>query len=266
MRALILSDIHGNLNALEAVLAGAPPHDTVWNLGDLVGYGAQPNEVVTRAQELGTVFVRGNHDRAASGLISPDSFNPIAAQAVRWTERQLTAEHIGWLQSLPRGPVEVAIRPPGQGGQSKGSQAKDRKITCVHGSILDEDEYVLSVDDAVGSLRRSPTRINFFGHTHRQGGFATNDEDWFTLKPVYADEEAAECWELPLRPGVRYLLNPGSVGQPRDGDWRSGFAVCDLEKRVVEFYRVPYDIRAAQARILEAGLPDRLASRLRQGR
>lgn len=261
MRALILSDIHANMDALDAVLAAVPAHDVVWNLGDLVGYGAQPNEVIERSKALGSIFVRGNHDRAVSGLTSLAFFNPIAARAARWTQQMLAPGQIEWLRTLAKGPVKVAIEPT-----SGAEEGEDREVSLVHGSVLDEDEYLLSVDDAVSSLRLAPARITFFGHTHRQGGFATNAEDWFTLRPAYLSADAVEKWDLELKPGARYLINPGSVGQPRDGDWRSAFAVFDSERKLVELHRVPYDVRQAQARILQAGLPDRLASRLRHGR
>lgn len=262
MRALILSDIHGNLDALEAVIAAAPAHDVVWNLGDLVGYGAQPNEVIDRAQALGSMFVRGNHDRAVSGLISLAGFNSVAARSDTWTGEVLTAEHMEWLRSLPKGPVKIPIALP----PAEIRAGAESEVSCVHGSIVDEDEYLLTVDDAVLSLKRASTRLNFFGHTHRQGGFATNGDEWFTLAPLYVSDNGAETWNLVLREGARYLINPGSVGQPRDGDWRSACAVCDFDRQVVEFCRVPYDVRAAQMRIRRAGLPDRLATRLREGR
>jgi diadenosine tetraphosphatase ApaH/serine/threonine PP2A family protein phosphatase len=250
MRALILSDIHANLEALNAVLSSAPSHDVVWNLGDVVGYGANPNEVIDRVRELGTVFVRGNHDRACSGLSGLEDFNPIASRAARWTQCVLTSEHTDWLRNLASGP----IMPDGP------------QVSCVHGSLLDEDQYVLTVRDAWRPLQEAHTRLNFFGHTHVQGGFATNGEEWFRLSPQYGSRDEAEEYELPLRESARYLLNPGSVGQPRDGDWRAAFAVYDDEAKTVIFYRVPYNVREAQSRILRAGLPDRLASRLREGR
>ncbi|MGI8772027.1 MAG: metallophosphoesterase family protein [Acidobacteriaceae bacterium] len=259
MRALVLSDIHANLDALDAVLSAAPPHDTVWNLGDSVGYGAQPNEVIERVRGLGKVFVRGNHDRACCGLTSLESFNAIAARAAEWTRRQLTREHTRWLRVLPQGPV---IATDG--------------VACMHGSAADEDEYLLSIRDAIedvaiAPLHASQTRLNFFGHTHVQGGFAANDEEWFRLTPAFGkfpvgDSHSYEEYELQLRSGARYLLNPGSVGQPRDQDWRAACALYDGGSSTVTFLRVPYDVRAAQARILAAGLPDRLATRLRTGR
>ena len=252
MRALILSDIHGNLQALHAVLELAPAHDAVWNLGDLVGYGANPNEVIERVRSLGSTFVRGNHDRACCGLTSVDGFNPVAARAARWTQCVLSAEHIAWLRHLPQGPVTT--------------DADTGRVRCAHGSLLDEDEYLLSPRDAYHSLRDPGPALNFFGHTHLQGGFATDGEEWYRLTPDYGTRDAPESWELQLSSGARYLLNPGSVGQPRDGNWRASFAVYDTVSRSVLFCRVPYDLRTAQESIVRAGLPDRLASRLRDGR
>jgi diadenosine tetraphosphatase ApaH/serine/threonine PP2A family protein phosphatase len=250
MRALLLSDIHANLEALEAVLAAAPPYDVVWNLGDVVGYGANPNEVIDAARKLGSVFVRGNHDRACCGLGGIEEFNPIAQRAARWTECVLTGEHRDWLRQLAVGPV----MPDGP------------QVSCVHGSPIDEDEYIVTVRDAWPSLHESGTRLTFFGHTHIQGGFATNGDEWFRLVPRYSTNNEAEEFVLPLREGARYLLNPGSVGQPRDGDWRAAYAIYDDAQMMLTWYRVPYDLREAQDRIVQAGLPDRLASRLRDGR
>jgi diadenosine tetraphosphatase ApaH/serine/threonine PP2A family protein phosphatase len=136
----------------------------------------------------------------------------------------------------------------------------------VHGSLLDEDQYVLTVRDAWQPLCQAQTRINFFGHTHVQGGFATNGHEWFRLTPQYHSRDEVESYDLQLRDGARYMLNPGSVGQPRDGDWRAAFALYDDVARMVTFYRVPYDVRLTQMRIIGAGLPDRLATRLREGR
>ncbi|HEX4022186.1 MAG TPA: metallophosphoesterase family protein [Acidobacteriaceae bacterium] len=251
MRVLLLSDIHANIDALEAVLDAAPSYDAVWNLGDVVGYGATPNEVVDRVRGLGKVFVRGNHDRACSGLTNAENFNPVALSAVRWTQRTLTEENTDWLRRIPRGP----IMPDGP------------QVSCVHGSLLDEDQYVLSMHDAWQQLVQPQTRLTFFGHTHVQGGFAANSEgDWFELKPAYSSDDDAEFYELDLRESARYLLNPGSVGQPRDRDWRAAFAIYDDAAQRITFGRVPYQVRVAQIRIQRAGLPEILATRLRSGR
>jgi diadenosine tetraphosphatase ApaH/serine/threonine PP2A family protein phosphatase len=251
MRVLILSDIHSNLEALGSVLAAAPAFDAVWNLGDVVGYGANPNEVIDKARGVGSVFVRGNHDKVCSGGAGLEDFNPIASRAAKWTRGVLTTEHAEWLRGMPAGP----IMPDGP------------QVSCMHGSPLDEDEYVLTLRDALLPLTSVQTRINFFGHTHMQGGFATNGEEWFRITPQYSSRGTDE-FELPLRENARYLINPGSVGQPRDGDWRAAFAMYESENGAqrVMFYRVPYDVKRAQERILAAGLPDRLATRLREGR
>jgi diadenosine tetraphosphatase ApaH/serine/threonine PP2A family protein phosphatase len=254
MRALILSDIHANIDALDAVLQAAPPYDAVWNLGDVVGYNAAPQAVVDRAREIGSsaqIFVRGNHDRACARLTGAEDFNPVAFRAVQWTRNQLDPSSMQWLRALPAGP----ILPEGS------------RVTCVHGSLLDEDEYLLSTRDAQRQLDAAHGPLSFFGHTHVQGGFAANAAgEWFPLKPEYSESDRADSYDLDLRSGATYLINPGAVGQPRDHDWRSAFALYDEPAERVTFFRVPYDMRLAQMRIQRAGLPDMLASRLRVGR
>ena len=250
MRYLLLSDIHANSEALSATMDAAPAHDAVWNLGDLVGYGASPNEVIDTCVALGSVFVRGNHDRVCSGERTAEDFNPVAQQSAKWTFSNLTSDHAGWLRGMAKGPVH----PDGP------------NVACVHGSPLDEDQYISTVKEAWLPLLHAERRIVFFGHTHQQGGFATQGRRWFDLKPHYNGLFGAEQYEIRLDPETRYLINPGSVGQPRDGDWRAAFALYDDEAMTVTFCRVPYDIGAAQKRILDAGLPSRLAQRLAQGR
>jgi diadenosine tetraphosphatase ApaH/serine/threonine PP2A family protein phosphatase len=251
MRVLLLSDIHSNLEALESCLAAAPAHDLVVNLGDIVGYGASPNEVIERSRELGKVFVRGNHDKAVCGLIDLKDFNPVAALASSWTRAQLTTQNLEWLRSLPQGPIQIEELPDAQ---------------FVHGSPVDEDEYVVTVRDAVEPLLMVPTPVTFFGHTHLQGSFVLNDDHVDGFHPAYKTVGKIESSEFPLKNGLRYLVNSGSVGQPRDGDWRAGFAVYDSSARIVTFYRVPYNLKSAQDRILAAELPQRLATRLAAGR
>lgn len=249
MRALILSDIHANMEALDAVLRAAPEYSAVWCLGDIVGYGASPGEVVEKIRGLSASVVRGNHDRAVAGLSRLSEFNGIAAQAVIWTRNQLSKDQLHWLGQLSRGPVAI-----------------EKGIQLVHGSILDEDEYIFHLSEAEPNLVKSRIHLSFFGHTHIQGGFATNGKEWFHLKPAYTERNAQESYALQLRTGARYLINPGSVGQPRDRDWRAAFAVYDSDTSEVIFYRVPYEVGSTQERIMRAGLPDRLALRLRQGR
>ncbi len=249
MRALVISDIHANLEALESVLDAAPAFDVIWNLGDIVGYAASPAEVIERFRSFPGVSVRGNHDRAVSGLTNLDEFNAIAAQAVRWTRSKLSPEQLQWLKSMPKGPVKV-----------------EKGIQLVHGSPLDEDEYVVTLSEAEPVLLKTKAFVTFFGHTHMQGGFATNGVDWFHLKPQYGERNAPESFPLHLRDGARYLINPGSVGQPRDKDWRAAFAIYESSTQQITFHRVPYQVGGTQERIMRAGLPDRLALRLRQGR
>ena len=251
MRALILSDIHGNLEALDAVLAAAPEHDQLWNLGDVVGYGASPNETVTCMRLLADVNVRGNHDKVCCGQASSHGFNPMAKQSVDWTARELTPESFTWLRALPEGP----IAPPGS------------TSSLAHGSPVHEDLYILNIRDAWEPLQRATQRTTFFGHTHVQGGFQLLGKQWLEVQPEYASSAGRRRWTLKLRDdGTRYLLNPGSVGQPRDNDWRAAFALLDDEASEVTFFREPYDLALAQGRILMAGLPERLALRLREGR
>ncbi|MHB1700034.1 MAG: metallophosphoesterase family protein [Acidobacteriaceae bacterium] len=252
MRALVLSDIHANLEGFEAVLAAAAEqgYEEVWNLGDVVGYGASPNEVIDRLRPLGQTHVRGNHDRVCCGLSSVATFNPIASRAALWTQARLTEEHLAWLRALAQGPV----MPDGP------------MVSCVHGSPLHEDEYVVGLREAREPLLQSPTCLTFFGHTHVQGCFAGDGKKWFEPKLKFRGKDKAEAAELKIEAGTRYLINPGSVGQPRDHDWRAAFAIYDDAARTVVFHRVPYDLRTCQQRILEAGLPERLASRLKEGR
>lgn len=251
MRFLILSDIHSNLDALEAVLAAAPAYDAVANLGDIVGYGACPNEVIDRSRELGSIFVRGNHDKACAGIADVRGFNYIAAAAVVWTHHALRPDNLEWLKALPQGPLVL-------------EPLKD--VQVVHGSPRDEDEYLLASEHASESLEAVSVPLTFFGHTHMQGGFLLTNNQEITFHPKFKEENENENWDLDLsRPG-KYLINPGSVGQPRDGDWRASFAVYDSEDKKITFYRVIYDIAKAQKRIRDAQLPERLAERLVHGR
>lgn len=259
MRALILSDIHANLQALQAVLAAAEGQwDVLWNLGDTVGYGGSPNQVLDLVRPLETLVIRGNHDRVCCGLTSPNNFNPIARAAALWTRKELSPAHTDWLKQVPRGPLQPDAKP---------EIAWD--ATLAHGSPLNEDSYILTMRDAWAPLQQMPTTTTFFGHTHVQGGFAQKDHDWHELRPQYPSGPArneAQSWTLELAPDTRHLINPGSVGQPRDRDWRAAFAIYDPASRRINFHRVPYDLVASQGSILMAGLPERLATRLREGR
>lgn len=248
MRALVLSDIHGNLQALQAVLlaAEADGFDQLWNLGDAVGYGANPNEVIGILRERASANVRGNHDRVCAGLTSSAGFNPVAAQAADWTRNTLTESNLQWLREVPKGPIRVTA-----------------EATCAHGSPLNEDHYILSMRDAWTPLQRMETGLTFFGHTHVQGGFLQQGAEWEESHPLCGPDGVCT---LTIPPSARLLVNPGSVGQPRDRDVRAAFALYDEETKVVTYRRVAYDIESAQKAIRAAGLPERLAARLETGR
>ncbi len=247
MRYLILSDIHANATALEAALEAAKDRwDRVACLGDLVGYGPDPNEVIDRVRALDSTSIRGNHDKAGCGLADAEDFNPIARAAAQWTRQQLRPENAAYLRDLPAGPLSVD------------------GISLIHGAVRDEDEYVIAPGQALASLLEAPTSVNFFGHTHIQGGFSFLNNRLEVLQP--RPEAGARFAALQIDEGTRYLLNPGSIGQPRDGDSRAAFAIADLTHRVVEFWRVPYEVRAVQRRMFQAGLHDSLILRLALGR
>lgn len=232
-------------------MAAAPPTDATLNLGDVVGYGASPNEVTARARELGGVFVRGNHDKVVTGIDTLETFNPIAGMAALWNRGQLTTEHMDWLRALPQGPVGMSELP---------------SIQLVHGAPDDEDRYVVTSEDAALQLAEMSASITFFGHTHIQGVFELRDKSVRTIHPTYEMIAKQATWDLRMEEGLNYMINPGSIGQPRDGDWRAAFAVFDSKQHMVTFFRVPYEVRAAQEKILAAGLPARLATRLAAGR
>jgi len=249
MRLLILSDIHANLTALDAVLGAC---EGQWNrmvcLGDIVGYGPDPNEVIDRVRALDATTIRGNHDKTGSGLESAEDFNPMAREAAMWTRDQLRPDNREYLEKLPAGPLTV------------------EGVTLVHGAMLDEDEYIFAAPQALDSLIEATTPLTFFGHTHIQGGFilreSNNQVEAVAVRPV-ADQKVLS---VTIEPAATYLLNPGSVGQPRDGDPRAGFAIADLGAKVVEFWRVSYEVRSVQNRMIDAGLPGPLVTRLGLGR
>jgi predicted phosphodiesterase len=247
MRYLILSDIHANLTALDAALRAAEGRwDKAVCLGDLVGYGPDPNEVIDRVRTLSVATIRGNHDKAISGLADAEEFNPVARNAVLWTRERLQPENLEYLATLPQGPLDVD------------------GFSIVHGAVHDEDEYVFAPEQAAEGLRDAPSSIVFFGHTHIQGGFTLRGHDVGALhtKPPAPQNSST----LIIEPRTSYLLNPGSIGQPRDSDPRAGFAIADLENGSVEFWRVPYDIEDVQQRMTQGGLPEPLILRLSFGR
>ena len=247
MRYLVLTDIHANLEALETCLADARPrkHDQILVLGDLVGYGGDPNAVIARVQALKpAAIVRGNHDKVACGLEQAEGFNAVAKSAARWTLDVLTPQYRDWLAALPEGPTEV-----------------DDLIEICHGSPFDEDAYIFDELDAVRAMRVSARPLCLFGHTHYPVSFELSGESIESI----GGAAAAEAQVL-IRDGCKYLINPGSVGQPRDGDPRAAYAIVDASVRRVELYRAKYPVDAAQAKIIDAGLPEVLAQRLAVGR
>ena len=249
MRSLILSDIHANLEALDAVLAAAPPasYDRLLILGDLVGYGANPNEVVDRILALAPdVLIRGNHDKVAAGLEDTESFNYLAAQAAHWTHDALTPDNRFRLAELPAGPLPV-----------------DDQIEVCHGTPFDEDTYVFDEEDATRAVEGAHRQICFFGHTHVPVAYIQRSS---AMTVTHPQPGGSETTVVNILERSRYLINPGSVGQPRDTDARSSYATYDSETQRVEIKRVPYRIDLAQQRIIEAGLPESLAFRLGLGR
>lgn len=249
MRYLILSDIHANLAALEEALAQVDGHyDRFVCLGDIVGYGPDPNEVTERVRKLKPVaVVRGNHDKAGCGLTNAEDFNPIARTAAEWTREQLTARNLQYLQELPQGPLSVDT------------------FQIVHGSVRDEDEYVFMAREARESLLLAAVPLTFCGHTHFQGGFMQRGDDHIEVVRLNLPAGTASG-TFPLEEGAKYLINPGSIGQPRDGDPRAGFAFYDDKKQAVEYWRVPYDIESTQKKMQRARLPEPLLQRLSLGR
>jgi len=237
VRFLILSDIHANWDALDAVLGDAEgQYDLVLNCGDLVGYGPEPNRVVEWCRATSAAIVRGNHDKAAAGLTDLDWFNPVARLSAVWTSDILSAVNRDYLAALPVGPLTV------------------RDFDILHGSPLDEDEYLVEPGDVE---QIHPERaLSFFGHTHLQGGFLLHRDGRprsINTPSVFIDETAS------------YLVNPGSVGQPRDHDPRAAYALYDSDTRMVEYKRAAYDIDATARKIVEAGLPEMLGLRLYRG-
>jgi predicted phosphodiesterase len=246
MRYLILSDIHSNEEALSAVLVRAQrrKYDSVVILGDFVGYGADPNAVIDRVSRIRKrkSMIRGNHDKVVCGLDSGDLFNPVALKAARWTTGTITASSRRFLEGLPVGPLEV-----------------DRAFVICHGSPRDEDAYIFSDYDAYLNFTFSDASVCFFGHSHIPSVFA--------LQPhgIRVDVVRGDRVRMRLKRDCRYLINPGSIGQPRDRNPDASFAFYDTEQRAVTFERVRYDVEKARDKIHSAGLPGMLGDRLLMG-
>jgi predicted phosphodiesterase len=248
MRYFVLSDIHSNLEALEACVQRAKQvgYDAVLCCGDLVGYGPSPIEAIDGVRSLNAIVIRGNHDRVASGLDEATQFNPHARHAIYWTRAVLPDSYRNYLADLPVGPVDVT------------NQAQ-----LVHGAVSHEDDYIFTEADADENFLLSDKQLTFFGHSHFPVVFSSNGSGNSTLATSYEFDEfiAVKC-----EPDKRLLINPGSVGQPRDGDPRASFAIWDQDRGRVEFYRVEYDIAVTQEKMREAQLSAYLIDRLSHGR
>ncbi len=245
MRIGIFSDIHGNLEALQAVLAAYEKANVERYvcLGDIVGYGANPNECCRLVREVADVVVLGNHDAACCGLLSPDTFNPAARIAVERHRQMLEAEHLTWLRQLPY------------------RLDWDDMLFC-HGSPFEVKEflYILDESDVEAIIRQVPVRppLIFVGHTHRGTAFIVRETPVLRIWEDVRDS-------LKVLPENSYVFNVGSVGQPRDGDWRASYAIFDTDSQTFERRRIEYDVDTASEKIERLGLPLSLSERLHLG-
>ncbi|HEX7588552.1 MAG TPA: metallophosphoesterase family protein [Anaerolineae bacterium] len=241
MRILLISDIHANLVALDTVLAKAAPFDRIWCLGDVVGYGPEPNACIARLRSFDLLCIAGNHDWAALGKLDLEEFNPDARRAAIWTREQLTVENLEWLGALPdRVPTQA-----------------DR-FTLVHGSPRYPIwEYVLTPAVARTNFDFFDTPVCLMGHTHVPVVY--RDQEWTATANQLVENSPLEVGQ------DRLMINPGSVGQPRDGDPRAAYALLDLDALTLTHFRVDYDIAITQAKMEQANLPPRLITRLSYG-
>ena len=248
MRYLVLSDLHANLEALDAVLADADRRswDRCVVLGDLVGYGADPDAVLDRVRERQpSQVIRGNHDKVVSGVTDGADFNPLALAAARWTQDNIRPDNLTWLHELPQGPRQAP---------------DDPDLVLCHGSPVDEETYILDHEAAHAAFDLVAFRFCLFGHTHYPLTIAKGNAELLVEVP-----SGDEGGTVRLQSGERYLINPGSIGQPRDGNFRPCYLILDTDEPAAEFYRVSYAVDAAMAKITDAGLPAPLALRLSRG-
>jgi predicted phosphodiesterase len=241
MRFAIFSDVHANLEALKAVLADAREHRCTHFvcLGDVIGYNANPHECAERIRELDCPIVKGNHDEQATLLESSGEFNPMAERAIQWTRDNLTEEDRQWLRDLPL-------------------QRQVRDFTIVHATLDTPSQwgYVFNNLDAAASFAYQHTGVCFFGHTHVPMVFIRENSDIKRERLEY----------IRIKPNTKYFINTGSVGQPRDGNWRAAYCIYDFEKNLVQQVRIRYDLETAQKKVIKSGLPRMLAERLALGR
>ncbi len=262
MRIVILSDVHSNLAALEAVLRHAEARgaiDAVWCLGDTVGYGPQPRECIARLREMGALMIAGNHDRAATGAMGVEEFNQDAATAALWTRAQLSPEERSFLDGLP----EVAQIQAGPGSRAPGPEPKDDEFTLVHGTLRwPVWEYLYSHEAARAHLERQQSPFSLVGHTHVPMLVVEGHEFPQGCELYYLEDG----YRLTLTRERKLVINPGGVGQPRDGDPRAAYGIYDGEDETFSLQRVEYDIQATQKLMEAAHLPRWLIERLAVGR
>ena len=240
-RYAILSDVHSNIEALDAALALIREDDTVLCLGDIVGYGPNPNECVAKIRDLATATVLGNHDVAAIDNFGLNYFNPAAREAMRWTQRVINAESKAWLNSL-------------------GYEFRMPEFLLVHGAPKNYFEYILDKSGAGRAFAATDAPIIFIGHTHIAEYYALAGDGSISHKHLQ------QGGQLVLEPDVRYIVNVGSVGQPRDLNPRASFGLYDSQTRTVDIVRFDYPIARVQEKIASAHLPEALARRLLFGR
>jgi predicted phosphodiesterase len=247
MRYLILSDIHSNLEAFEACVQRAKQagYDSVLCCGDIVGYGPSPLEAIDGIRGLNAITIRGNHDRVAAGLDEATQFNPHARHAVYWTRAVLPDSYREYLANLPVGPLDIT-----------------NEAQLVHGALSHEDDYIFTEADADENFLLATKPLTFFGHSHFPVVFANGKGNSVQATNYEFDEFIAVKCEV----GKKLLVNPGSVGQPRDGDARASFAIWDSDRARIEFYRVEYNIKLTQEKMRAADLSTYLIERLTHGR
>ncbi len=250
MRILILSDVHGNKHGLQAAIDAAGRVDRIVCLGDVVGYGAHPNECCEILRDAGAVCLSGNHDAAALELISIEWFNDVATDAILWTRKQLAPQNREWLASLP----SKLVFP-------------EENFQAVHASLRSPwEEYILNEDIARHSFARMEEPLCFYGHTHVADLYwALADDVKNGPRPPIEHAQFPKGGGLEMEEGELHLLNPGSCGQPRDGNPDARFALFETEERIVDVFCVEYNAKAARAAIIDAGLPQMLGDRLLVG-
>jgi predicted phosphodiesterase len=245
LRVLIVSDVHANWYALEAVLADAENQfEQIICCGDLVGYNPHPQRVIEWTRTRCQAVIRGNHDKVVAGIDDLEWFNEVAQAAARWTAANLDEAELHYLRELPKGPATL------------------EQFQICHGAPQDEDQYITNSREAAACFSHIDLPLAFFGHTHLQGGFFLKHGRIGALAQVPRRERESA---IALEPGIVYMINPGAIGQPRDGDPRAAYAIFDSDQRLVTLRRVAYPVQKTAEDIRKAGLPEVLAFRLFQG-